>query len=86
MKLIWNKEMPDEEYDKLVPFIREFMEKSGGELYHVAFGETPRERTIAEIEKIEDFMVEQTIPPPIYAFLERIWRPETASEPKAKAW
>lgn len=29
------------------------------ELYSVAYGDTPRELTIAEIEKIEDFMVEQ---------------------------
>lgn len=51
--------MSDEEYEKLVPLIREFMKKNAGELYHVAYGETPRELTIAEIEQIEDFMVEQ---------------------------
>lgn len=53
--------MSDEEYDKLRPYIRDFMEKNGGELYHVAYGETPRELTIREIEQIEDFMVEQAI-------------------------
>lgn len=52
--------MSDEEYDKLVPLIQEFMKKNAGELYHVAYGEMPRELTIAEIERIEDFMVEQT--------------------------
>lgn len=53
--------MSDEEYDALAPMIRQFMEKNGGALYHVAYGETPRELTIKEIEEIEDFMVEQAI-------------------------
>lgn len=55
------QKMSDEEYDKLRPYIREFMEKNGGALYHVAYGEAPRELTIREIEQIEDFMVEQAV-------------------------
>lgn len=53
--------MSDEEYDKIRPYIREFMKKNGSMLYHVAYGEAPRELTIREIEQIEDFMVEQAV-------------------------
>lgn len=55
------KALSDEEYDGLVPFIREFMKNNAGEFYHLAFGETPRELTLSEIQQIENFMAEQTI-------------------------
>lgn len=53
--------MPDEEYEELVPIIKKVLKENAGELYSVAYGDVPRELTIAEIEKIEDFMVEQIV-------------------------
>ncbi|MCD8013158.1 MAG: NADH:flavin oxidoreductase [Lachnospiraceae bacterium] len=51
--------LSDEEYAEIVPIVKEFLKKNGGDLYHVCYGHTPRELTIREIEQLEDFMVEQ---------------------------
>ncbi len=51
--------LSDEEYEALLPVIKEFMKNNAGDFYHVCFGHTPRELTIREIEQMEDFMVEQ---------------------------
>ena len=51
--------LTDEEYAELVPIFRELMETKAKDFYHIAFGDTPRELTIREIEQMEDFMVEQ---------------------------
>lgn len=51
--------MSDEEYRQIVPAIRDLLKQHAGHMYHVMFGETPRELTLREIEQIEDFMVEQ---------------------------
>lgn len=51
--------LTDEEYAEIAPTIRELMKKNGGAFYHIAYGDTPRELTIHEIEQMEDFMVEQ---------------------------
>lgn len=53
------KSLSDDEYQGLVPYIKEFLKKNARELYHTAFGDMPRELTIREIEQIEDFMVER---------------------------
>lgn len=53
------KSLSDDEYEALKPAFFGFLEKAESDLLHVAKGHTPRELTIAEIETMEDFMVEQ---------------------------
>lgn len=53
------KTLSDEEYAQLKDIIFDYMEKSAPEFLHIAKGHVPRELTISEIEKMEDFMVEQ---------------------------
>lgn len=51
--------LSDEEYEALVPVIKEFLKNNAGSLYHICYGHVPRELTIREIEQMEDAMVEQ---------------------------
>jgi len=51
--------LSDEEYEGVKDMIFSYLKKNAPELIHTVKGETPRELTIAEIEKMEDFMVEQ---------------------------
>jgi 2,4-dienoyl-CoA reductase-like NADH-dependent reductase (Old Yellow Enzyme family) len=50
--------MSDEDYAGLKETVYNFMEKSAPEFLHIAKGDIPREMTIAEIEAMENFMVE----------------------------
>jgi 2,4-dienoyl-CoA reductase-like NADH-dependent reductase (Old Yellow Enzyme family) len=54
------KKINDEDYEGLKDIVYNYMEKNAPEFLHIAKGHVPRELTIAEIEKMEDFMVEQT--------------------------
>lgn len=53
------QQLSDEEYESLKSMIYGYLEKKSPELFHIVKGHTPRELTAAEIEKMEDFMVEQ---------------------------
>jgi len=53
------KSLSDEEYEKVKKVAFESLAKQSPEFFHSAKGHTPRELTIAEIEQMEDFMVEQ---------------------------
>lgn len=53
------QQLSDEEYEGLKNMIFDYLEKSVPELMHIVKGHTPRELTVSEIEKMEDFMVEQ---------------------------
>lgn len=53
------QQLSDEEYEGLKDAIYGYLGKKSPELFHVIKGQTPRELTISEIEKLEDFMVEQ---------------------------
>ncbi|MGE5627217.1 MAG: NADH:flavin oxidoreductase [Solirubrobacterales bacterium] len=52
------KSLSDEEYEAAKEMAFSYIKKKAPELMHTVKGETPRELTIAEIEKMEDFMVE----------------------------
>lgn len=52
------QKITDEEYEALRPAIRELLEKAKPEFVNIIFGHEPRELTIAEIERMEDSMVE----------------------------
>jgi len=51
--------LSDEEYESVKDMALTYLQKEAPQFYHVVKGNTPRELTIAEIEKLEDFMVEQ---------------------------
>ena len=51
--------LSDEEYTGVKDIVFSFMEKNVPEFFHIAKGHVPRELTIAEIEKMEDFMADQ---------------------------
>lgn len=51
--------LSDEEYEGLKKIAFPFIQEHAPQFYHVVKGHTPRELTIAEIEKLENFMVEQ---------------------------
>ncbi|MDO4285699.1 MAG: NADH:flavin oxidoreductase [Eubacteriales bacterium] len=51
--------MTDEQWESVKPMMKKYIEENGGEFAHIAFGQSPRELTIHEIEQMEDFMVEQ---------------------------
>jgi len=51
--------LSDEEYESVKDLAFTYLRKEAPQLYHVVKGEVPRELTVAEIEKLEDFMVEQ---------------------------
>lgn len=53
------KSLSDEEYEAVKDMAFSYVEKNAPELLHSMKGHTPRELTIAEIEKMEEFMVEQ---------------------------
>lgn len=53
------KSLNDEEYEAMKEMAFSYIAKNAPELIHTIKGETPRELTIAEIEKMEEFMVEQ---------------------------
>lgn len=53
------RNLDDEKYEKLKEVVFSYLEKNLPEFYHVIKGHVPRELTIAEINKLEDFMVEQ---------------------------
>lgn len=52
------KSLSDEEYESVKGMAISYIQKKAPELAHSIKGEIPRELTIAEIEKMEDFMVE----------------------------
>lgn len=54
------KNLSDEEYEGIKEMAFSYIKKNTPDFYHIVKGETPRELTINEIEKMEDFMVEQT--------------------------
>jgi 2,4-dienoyl-CoA reductase-like NADH-dependent reductase (Old Yellow Enzyme family) len=51
--------LSDEEYASLKDVAFAYLQKEAPQFYHIVKGNPPRELTIAEIEKLEDFMVEQ---------------------------
>lgn len=52
------KNLSDEEYEDVKDMAFNYLKKNAPEFFHAIKGHTPRELTIAEIEKIEGFMVE----------------------------
>lgn len=52
------KSLSDEDYEAVKDMAFSYITKKAPELMHAVKGETPRELTIAEIEKLEAFMVE----------------------------
>lgn len=54
------KSLSDEEYEDVKAKAFSYLKKDYPEFFHVLKGDTPRELTIAEIEKVENFMVEQS--------------------------
>ena len=53
------KNLSDEEYEDVKDMVFSYLKKNAPEFFHIVKGHTPRELTIAEIEKMEEFMVEQ---------------------------
>lgn len=51
--------LSDEEYEGVKDMVLTYLQKEVPEFFHIVQGHTPRELTIAEIEKLEDFMVAQ---------------------------
>ncbi len=51
--------LSDEEYEDLKEMAFRYLQREAPQFYPVVKGNTPRELTVAEIEKLEDFMVEQ---------------------------
>jgi 2,4-dienoyl-CoA reductase-like NADH-dependent reductase (Old Yellow Enzyme family) len=51
--------MSDEEYEGTKEIAFTYLQKEAPQFYHIVKGHTPRELTTTEIEKLEDFMVEQ---------------------------
>ncbi len=49
----------DAEYENLKEIAFAYLQREAPQFFHVVKGNTPRELTIAEIEQLEDFMVEQ---------------------------
>lgn len=52
------KNLSDEEYEDVKDMAFNYLKKNAPEFFHAIKGHTPRELTISEIEKIEEFMVE----------------------------
>jgi len=52
------REMSNEEYEAIKPMVFAFIKKQSPDLFPLMSGHTPRELTINEIEKLEDFMVD----------------------------
>ncbi|AQR93424.1 NADH:flavin oxidoreductase [Clostridium saccharoperbutylacetonicum] len=53
------KSLSDEEYEDVKTMAFSYLKKNAPELFHALKGDIPRELTIEEIEKMEEFMVEQ---------------------------
>ncbi len=53
--------LSDEEYESVKEIAFHYMKEKAPQFYPVIKGHTPRELTLVEIEKLEDFMVEQAV-------------------------
>jgi 2,4-dienoyl-CoA reductase-like NADH-dependent reductase (Old Yellow Enzyme family) len=53
--------LDDDEYGRVRELVLAYLEKNAPDLLHVVKGEAPRELTLAEIERIEEFMVAQAV-------------------------
>jgi 2,4-dienoyl-CoA reductase-like NADH-dependent reductase (Old Yellow Enzyme family) len=54
------KDMSNEEYESIKPMLFDLIKKQSPKLFHIVSGHTPRELTIAEIENLENVMVENS--------------------------